>query len=310
MRATDPRPVALRASHGAPGPPGPASPVVRGEPVEVCDVVFVIPDGRVPRVPNVGIVVGDRAALVIDTGIGPRNGAYVLEQARRLAGDRPLYLVVTQLDPGHGFGSQAFKGEATIVYSAAQRERLHHHAPGYVDVFKALGAHVAAELEGLEFVDPDVTYHGRAEIDLGGVRAVLRNWGPAHTADDQTVLIDDRVLFAGDLFETRMFPILPYFPPFDTHFDGRRWIQAIDELIALDVEVVVPGHGEVTDTTQLRQLRDYLQYLRTETQRLRADGVSLDDAAAIVDERVRARWTSWESPGWISLAARAFYGEG
>jgi glyoxylase-like metal-dependent hydrolase (beta-lactamase superfamily II) len=294
---------------GAPDMTSSPPPVVRGEPVEVSHGVFVIPDNRVSLVPNVGIVVGDDAALVIDTGVGPRNGAYVLEQARRLADDRPLYLSITQLDPGHGFGSQAFNGAATIIYSAAQRERLRHHAAAYVDTFKGLGPHVAAELEGLDLVDPDVTYDGRMEIDLGGVRALLRQWGPAHTADDQTVLVDDRVLFGGDLFETRMFPILPYFPPFDTHFDGGRWIDALDELIALDPEIVVPGHGEVTDTAQIREVREYLEYVRAETRRLRAGGVSLDDASVSIEEHARARWTTWDTPRWIRFAARAFYAE-
>ena len=87
-------------------------PVVRGEPVEVAGGVFVIPDNRVPLVPNVGIAVGDRAALVIDTGLGPRNGAHVLDQARRLAGDRPLYLTMTHFHPEHGYGAQTFAGAA------------------------------------------------------------------------------------------------------------------------------------------------------------------------------------------------------
>lgn len=51
--------------------------------------MHVIHDRRVPLVPNVGIVVGERAGLVIDTGLGPRNGAYVLEQARSLLGAVP-----------------------------------------------------------------------------------------------------------------------------------------------------------------------------------------------------------------------------
>ena len=57
-------------------PPGAgtfAAPSVTGEPVEVTDGVFVLSDRRVPLVPNVGIVLGDRAALVIVTGIGPRT---------------------------------------------------------------------------------------------------------------------------------------------------------------------------------------------------------------------------------------------
>ena len=53
-------------------------PVVRGEPVEVSSGVFVIPDGRVPLVPNVGFVVGTRAVLVVDTGMSLESAAYVL----------------------------------------------------------------------------------------------------------------------------------------------------------------------------------------------------------------------------------------
>ena len=168
-----------------------AAPRVTGEPVEVSDGVFVIPDRRVSLVPNVGIVVGGDAALVIDTGLGPRNGRYVLEQATRLAGKRPLHLAVTQMDPGHGFGIQAFKGAATIIFSAAQRDRLHQYAPAYHEAFRKLGLGdaVEREFEGLQLVEPDIVHDGHLTLDLGGVEAVLDAWGPAHTTDDQTVLV-------------------------------------------------------------------------------------------------------------------------
>ena len=55
----------------------PILPLVSGSPEEVARGVFVVPDHRVPLVPNIGVIVGDRAALVVDTGIGPRNGAVV-----------------------------------------------------------------------------------------------------------------------------------------------------------------------------------------------------------------------------------------
>lgn len=136
---------------------------------------------------------------------------------------------------------------------------------------------------------------------------MFRQWGPAHTLDNQTVLVDDRVLFGGDLFATRMFPALPYFPPFDTHFDGDRWIGALDQLVALECEVVVPRHGEVTDTAQISEVREYLEYVRTETRRLRAGGVSVEDAAQHIGQQARARWSAWGTPHWIDFAARAFY---
>lgn len=294
----------------APDLTGSPPPVVRGEPVEVADGVHVIPDGRVELVPNVGIVVGADAALVVDTGIGPRNGAYVLEQARRLAGDRKLYLTVTHFHPEHGFGAQEFKGAATIVYNRGQRDELHRKGAAYLDMFKGLGEAVAAELEGVTLVDPDVTYEGRAEIDLGGRVAELRTVGPAHTAADQIVLVDGRVLFGGDLLETRIFPIVPYFPPYDTDVDGDGWIAVLDELLALAPEIVVPGHGEVTDATLIRDVRDYLGHVRAEADRLRAEGASADEAATVIDRAARARWSTWERPEWIGLAARAFYAAG
>lgn len=283
------------------------SPIVRGEPVEVSDGVYVIPDNRVELVPNVGIVVGEHAALVIDTGMGPRNGAHVLEQARRLAGDRHLYLTITHFHPEHGFGAQAFKRAATIVYNASQRAELHRKGAAYVEMFKGLSAAAAAELEGVELVDPDLVYEGQAEIDLGGHKAVLRAVGPAHTGSDQVIVIDDRVLFGGDLIETRIFPIAPYFPPHDVDVDGPGWISVLDDLIARGPEIVVPGHGEVADVSLIRDVRDYLDYVYGEASRLRAAGVSADETAAKIDEQARARWSTWERPEWIGFAARAFY---
>lgn len=269
--------------------------------------VFVIPDHRVELVPNVGIVLGERAALVIDTGIGPRNGALVLEQARRLAGDRRLYLTLTHFHPEHGFGAQAFKGAATIVYNSGQRAELRRKGAGYLGMFKGLSPAVAAELEGVELVDPDLVYEGEAEIDLGGRTVLLREVGPAHTGSDQIVLVDGRVLFAGDLLETRIFPITPYFPPHDTDVDGEGWIDVLDQLAALAPQTVVPGHGEVTDASLIHDVREYLAYVRDETLRLRECGNTAEDTAATIDKNARTRWPSWERPEWIGLAARAFY---
>ena len=161
----------LGTASASPGPDVPEQaappPVVRGEPAEVSDGVLVIPDGRVPLVPNVGFVVGDHAVLVIDTGVGRRNGAYVLEHAKRLADGRPVFLTTTHFHPEHGFGAQVFKGEATIIYNRPQRDELHRKGAAYIEMFKGLGPDIAAEIADVELTDPDVTYDGQAEIDLG-----------------------------------------------------------------------------------------------------------------------------------------------
>src|SRR5580698_3254664 len=113
---------------------------------EIAKGVFVIGDRRVPLVPNIGIVLGDDSTLVIDTGMGPANGAKVLEVANDLAGSRALILTLTHFHPEHGFGAQAFKGVAKIHYNSAQRDELREKGEAYLGMFKTFGPGVAAAL--------------------------------------------------------------------------------------------------------------------------------------------------------------------
>lgn len=287
----------------------PKPPVVTGEPVEVADGVYVVPDGRVPLVPNVGVVVGQRAALVVDTAMGPRNGARVLELARGLAGDRQLHLTITHFHPEHGFGAQAFRGAAHTVYNRAQLDELHAKGQAYVEMFRGFGPGVAEALEGVELVDPDETYDGeRYELDLGGRRVELRTWGLAHTRADQVVwLPEERVLFTGDLVEERMFPIYPYFPPDDADVDGNRWIAVLEELKRLGPAVVVPGHGAVGDASLIAAARGFHEALRDETRKAKADGLDADAAVAALEPKLRALHPDWDAPEWIAFGVRCFH---
>jgi hypothetical protein len=63
----------------------------------------------------------------------------------------------------------------------------------------------------------------------------------------------------------------------------------------------------VNDPTLIGDVRDYLDYVRSEATRLRARGTSADEVAATIDKEARSRWTTWDHPEWINFAARAFY---
>src|SRR3954447_27082658 len=151
--------------------------VVHGAPMEIAAGVFVIPDGRVPLVPNIGVIVGARAALVVDSGLGPRSGAIAYQIARKLAGEQPLFLTLTHFHPEHGFGAQAFANDATIVYNREQLEDLRSKGEAYLTRFRSFGDAVAKQLEGVELVEPHLAYDGDAEITLGGRSAQLRTFG-------------------------------------------------------------------------------------------------------------------------------------
>ncbi|AQT82373.1 MBL fold metallo-hydrolase [Mycolicibacterium litorale] len=296
----------VTASGDAPAVSDAVPPTVGGVATEISPGVYVIPDGRTPLVPNVGIVVGERAALVVDTGLGPRSGAYVLNQARELGGGRPLYLTTTHFHPEHASGAQAFKGEATIVCNTAQRDEMRTKGQAHLDMLRAAGPVYAEELQDVTFVDPDIVYVGSAAIDLGGVRVCLRSVGPAHSTGDQIVAVADRVLFTGDLLEHKMFPLAPFISPTDVDCDVMRWTGLLDELVSVGTEITVPGHGEITPET-LASYRDYFQFLRAEATRSWAAGISVDQAAETIKKAAQSRWTDWDHTARISSVVGAFY---
>ena len=99
----------------------PPPPIVKVEGLrQISPRVHIIPDNSVPAVPNVGYVVGDRAVLVIDTGLGPPNGAAVYEVAKKLGGTKPVYLVTTHVHPEHDLGAQSFPDTTTLIRSTGQ----------------------------------------------------------------------------------------------------------------------------------------------------------------------------------------------
>jgi glyoxylase-like metal-dependent hydrolase (beta-lactamase superfamily II) len=274
-------------------------------PKQLAQRVWVFTDQRINLVPNIGVVIGDRAALVVDTGMGRRNGERLLERVRELT-DKPLLVTLTHFHPEHGWGVEPFAGEATIVYNRVQHEELEEKFAPFVELFSSFGPEIAELLGDVELVPPHVVYGGdEAELDLGGVIVRLSYHGPAHTRGDQLVLLpEQRILFAGDLVENRFFPILP-----DEDAHGTRWIDLLDEMERLGAEIIVPGHGEVGGASLIGDVREYLEHVRARVNEAAADGASSDDVKAHLEPEIRSRYETWENEIWIAFAIDNFLHE-
>jgi glyoxylase-like metal-dependent hydrolase (beta-lactamase superfamily II) len=279
---------------------------------EIAKGVFVIGDRRVPLVPNIGIVLGDDSALVIDTGMGPANGAQALEAAKDLAGSRSLILTLTHFHPEHGYGAQAFKGAAKIIYNEAQRDELRRKGEAFLGMFRTFGPSVAAALEGTTIVEPDEVYSGpSATIDLGGRSVELRAAGKAHTLGDQTAHVPDcGVVFMGDLAEERMFPIFPWFPPDEVDIDAANWARVLKKLEAEAPRVVVPGHGALGGAEIVQTLRDYMIDLGRRVKSHRDKHEDADAIVAALGPVIRSEHADWSQPEWVDFAIRYFAATG
>ena len=267
---------------------------------ELARDLVVIPDRRVPLVPNIGIIGGTHSVLVVETGMGPGNAGKVLKFAADYARGRALYLTTTHFHPEHAFGAQVFAGEATFLVNRVQAEDLAARGPAYLEQFRGFGPGVARELGGVTLATPDLVYDGPYDLDLGGRTVQLRPTGQAHTKGDQVVMVPDAgVLFTGDLAETGQFAIFPWFPPYDTDVSGTRWAEVMNRLAATRPPVVVPGHGDVGGAERLAEVRDYLNLLRDETWARRDSAMSEATIIEEVTALMIGRHPEWEGREWI-----------
>src|SRR5689334_20891639 len=86
--------------------------------------------------PNIAIVVGSRGTLVVDTGLGPRNGATAAKVAAKLsAPDARLYLTTTHFHPEHAAGDAGFPASTILIRDATQQEEMDQRGKEMVAMF-------------------------------------------------------------------------------------------------------------------------------------------------------------------------------
>ena len=72
--------------------------------------------------PNVGIIVGSKATLVVDTGLGPRNGEAIVREMKKVSRNAEVYVVTTHYHPEHSLGAGAFKGAKLVMTRMQQQD--------------------------------------------------------------------------------------------------------------------------------------------------------------------------------------------
>ena len=179
--------------------------------------------------PNIAFVVGTRATLVVDTGMGPRNGAVVVREAQKLAKGPALYLTTTHFHPEHSSGESAFPANTVLIRPAAQQDEIDRRGAEYIDLFSSRSAQNKELLQGVKLRQADVVFDREAKLDLGGVTARLYWWGAAHTKGDELIFVpEDSVLIPGDIVQNKL---VPNMPNEDASVTG--WLAVLDQLAPL-----------------------------------------------------------------------------
>jgi glyoxylase-like metal-dependent hydrolase (beta-lactamase superfamily II) len=271
--------------------------------IKVSDHVYVIPDGRVNLVPNIGIIVGTRATLIVDAGMGLKNGETVLREVAKVSKNQELYFTTTHFHPEHMTGGQAFPANTIVIRPEVQQEEVERKQPEFIKNFSRRTPEMKALLQDVRPRSPDIIFDREAKLDLGGVTVRLLWLGPSHTRGDNFVLVEgDGVLFTGDTVINRFFPIFP-----DADASGKNWLSILDQLDELRPQKIVPGHGEVAAASLISTERAYLKAVQARVAELKGQGKSADETVKTLNAEFRAKYPDWENPGWITDTVERFY---
>jgi glyoxylase-like metal-dependent hydrolase (beta-lactamase superfamily II) len=283
----------------------PADPLVKeGVTVKLGPHTYVIPDGNVGLVPNVGIIVGSRATLVIDPGLGRRNGETVLREVAKVSRNSELYIASTHFHAEHTTGYLAFPPAAKYINANVQEAEFAEGGAAQIRTFSGRSPATAELLKDAAQRKADITFDRDYILDLGGVHVQFRVVGPTHTKGDTGLLVqEDAVLFAGDVVMNRSF--LAATPASSM----RAWLAAFDTFAAMNPKTIVPSHGPVGDASLIASSREIMQAIQTRVRALKAQGRSIDDVASTVQTEMQATYAGYPRANGIAAAARSAYSE-
>ncbi len=273
--------------------------------VKLGDHSWVIPDGGTPRVPNVGIVVGTRATLVIDPGLGRRNGDVVRREAAKISRNAELYVASTHYHVEHTTGLSAFPPPAKYVNARVQEAEFAEAAAAQVQAFAARSALDAELLNEATARRTDVPFDREHLLDLGGVRVRLLIVGPTHTRGDTVFFVEgDQVLFAGDVVMNNSFVAAMAVS------SVKAWLAAFDLLETWKPRTIVPAHGQVGGGALIETNRAVMMAIQRRARELKAQGRTADEVADAVQREMQAAHPTFARVNGVVFAARSAYAEG
>jgi len=243
---------------------------------------------------NVLVSVGEDGVIMVDNQFPEVHGV-LLDEVRKLGGEKVDYVINTHWHFDHAEGNRAFGplGAEIIAHENSATYMAGDHNVNLVLVQYPQQAYPPE-------ARPDRSYSDTLDLSLNGQEITLYNFGPAHTTGDSQVYFKtSNILHMGDVGNFTPSPFIDVDNGGD--IDGMiTTVRAMLELIDEET-IVVPGHGDIGNKARLVEYAEWLEAVRAEIAGLKAEGKTI--------EEIQAAYASGELEGSIHpmLADRVYH---
>jgi glyoxylase-like metal-dependent hydrolase (beta-lactamase superfamily II) len=244
------------------------------------------------RVTKEGVILVDTKNL----GDGPYND--LVAQIKTITDQPVKYVFVTHVHQDHAGNIGRFvKAGAQVIAHEGLKRNLEVGGPNGKGYESAAG----------KPDPPNVTYANDREVTLGGAKAKAYHFANAHTGGDTIVHFADlRVVSLGDEFVANP-------PNADYPMGGSvlSWSRALGEVLKLDFDMAIPGHGNDPLTkADVQTFQRRIDLIGKKALELRKKGVAKEEIRQQIQTELGSEMANWMMTGVVNdMRLDAFYAE-
>ncbi|WP_433750831.1 MBL fold metallo-hydrolase [Falsibacillus pallidus] len=277
---------------------------------------------------NAGFIDMGDYTLVFDTFTTPAAARELKKAADELIGNPVKKVINSHYHGDHTFGNQVFEDADIIATELTKQLHAERNAVQdlekeriemreYLDGLMVRAAktpdsilkysiiqqyeeisHVANSLSELKLVLPNVLFENSLEIIGSKRRVELYCHGGGHTPSDAYLFLpDEKIAFMGDLVLEDLHPPI---------HSTKAFLENLDKVKQHDIEVIVPGHGNVVSKNQIAVMQTYLNKVITRATDALNKNIPLEE---LVEEMTPEEYAHWTGVDGFKRSLTAVYKE-
>jgi cyclase len=251
---------------------------------------------------NIGVILTDDGVVLVDSGFNPTDSRLVLSAVKKLTPLPVRFLIDSETHPDHTSYHFVFSPPAVVIAGEGTSEAMKKsYDPDRIKKVMEQSTEMRDALQGYQMVTPQIEYHEKMTLNLGGRTIELLSLKNVHSEADTAIwLPKERVLFAASAAAPHTFNNIRPFVTIPDILSGMKMMKA------LNPEVVITGHGSPGTTKTFDEAEQYYRLLLERVGKMVQEGKSLDQ---IKQELRMPEYDSWASkdrmPTNIDAAYRA-----